>query len=326
MEQLRVGIIGAGRIANTMGETLKGMDTARGYAIAARDLDRAEAFAEKWGFEKAYGSYEEMCKDPNVDLVYVATPHSHHMQHVKLCIEYGKPCLCEKSFMCNAREAEEVLALAEQKKVFVTEGIWTRYQPMRKMIMDIIESGVVGKPKLINGSLCYNMTAKKRIFQPELGGGALLDVGVYSINFARMFFGDDIVKVTSSCIIDEASGMDIMNSIVFNYADGRVANLQAGAYCKCSRKGLIACEQGYIEVENINNPQYAVVYDAQYQQIARYDAPKQITGFEYEVEACAEAIRNGWLESPFMPHAESIAVMRQMDALRKEWGVVFPMD
>lgn len=325
MEKLRVGIIGAGWIADKMGETLRGMSDARGYAIAARDLNRAQAFAEHWGFEKAYGSYEEMCADPNVDLVYIATPHSHHYEHTKLALSYNKPCLVEKAFTANAREAEELLNIAKEKKIFITEAIWTRYQPLRQTILDIIASGVVGKPRLLNASLCYQMETKERIVRPDLCGGALLDLGVYCINFARMFFGEDIEEIISSCVKNH-TGMDMIDSIIFKYKDGRVANIQASAVCKDARRGVIACDNGYIEVENINNPENAIVYDDEYREIARYDAPKKITGYEYQVSACAEALRNGWLESPYIPHEETLKIMKLMDQLRKEWGVVYPMD
>lgn len=325
MNKLRVGIIGAGWIADKIGQTLRPMEDATGYAIASRDLSKAQAFAEKYGFEKTYGSYEELCADPNVDLVYIATPHSHHYAHTKLALEHNKPVLVEKAFTANAREAEELLNIAHEKKIFITEAIWTRYQPLKQTILDIMASGIVGKPRLLNASLCYQMEFKERIIRPDLCGGALLDLGVYSINFARMFFGTDIEEVISSCVKNN-TGMDMHDSIILKYKDGRVANIQASACCKDARRGVIACDYGYLEVDNINNPQSVTVYNDEYQEIAHYDAPTQITGYEYQVSACAEALHNGWLESPYMPHEETLEIMKMMDALRKEWGVVYPMD
>ena len=176
MEQMKVGIIGAGRIAENMAKTLDGMDDAAAYAIAARNLDRAQKFAKEWGFEKAYGSYKELVNDPEVELIYIATPHPFHIEHAKLCINHGKPVLCEKPFTVNAVGAKEVFALAKEKEVFITEAIWTRYLPSRKIIDDIIASGEIGEIKGISANLGYDMHTKERLIDPKLAGGALLDV------------------------------------------------------------------------------------------------------------------------------------------------------
>ena len=193
---MNVAILGAGVIARTMAKTLRGMAAAgeniRLLAVASRDIQRAKAFAAEEGFERFYDDYVSMLEDPDVDLVYIATPHSHHAEHMKLCIQAGKAVLCEKAFTGNAKQAEEVLALAEEKKVLVTEAIWTRYQPARSMINRIIAEGAIGEPRLLQASLCYNMTTKERILRPDLAGGALLDLGVYTLNFAAMVFGADI--------------------------------------------------------------------------------------------------------------------------------------
>lgn len=322
---MKLGIIGAGWIACKMGETLQPHPEMR-YAIAARDLDRAEAFKREYGFEKAYGSYLELVSDPEVALVYVATPHSHHYEHAKLAIEHGKPVLCEKAFTANAREAEALLNLAHERKVFITEAIWTRYMPLSLKVREIIDSGVVGRPRVLNASLCYQMENKERIVRADLCGGALLDLGVYSINFARMYLGGDIEQMHSS-VWKGPSGMDIINGMSLHYKDGVMANIQSAACCYNDRKGVISCEQGWIEVKNINCPERVRVYNNEYQLIQEHFPPQgQITGYEYQVYACEEALKNGWLESPYMPHEETLDIMRQMDTLRKEWGVVYPMD
>ncbi len=321
---MRIGIIGAGWIANKMGETLQPHPEMR-YAIAARDINRAEAFAEKYGFEKAYGSYEALVKDNNVDLVYIATPHSHHYAHTKLALENGKAVLCEKAFTANAREAKELLQMAKEKGIFITEAIWTRYMPLSIKVRELCESGIIGRPRLLNASLCYPMEWKERIVKPELCGGALLDLGVYSINFARMYFGTDIAEIRSQAWKNE-QGMDMNNAISILYKDGRMANIQSSACCVNDKQGIISGEKGYIIVDNINNPQVATVYNEDGIAIEEHRTPKQITGYEYQVYACEEALKNGWLESPFMPHEETLAIMQMMDDLRKEWGVVYPMD
>ena len=184
---MKLAILGAGNIANMMAEAARGTEGVTLYAVASRSLERARAFAEKWGFEKAYGSYEEMVNDANVDLVYVATPHSHHYQHMKLCLAHGKHVLCEKAFTRNAKEAREILQEAEEKKLLVTEAIWTRYMPSRKMISDLLAEGVIGKPSALSANLGYVISDKERIKEPALAGGALLDVGVYTLNLRQWY-------------------------------------------------------------------------------------------------------------------------------------------
>ena len=183
MEQMKVGIIGAGRIAANMAKTLDGMDDAAAYAIAARNLDRAQKFAKEWGFEKAYGSYEELVNDPEVELIYIATPHPFHIEQAKLCINHGKPVLCEKPFTVNAVGAKEVFALAKEKEVFITEAIWTRYLPSRKIIDDIIASGEIGEIKGISANLGYDMHTKERLIDPRRRKHSLRESNANSVFF-----------------------------------------------------------------------------------------------------------------------------------------------
>lgn len=189
---MNFGILGAGSIAGIMAETIQmlnksGCKDISLYAVAARELPRAQSFSARYGVQKAFGSYEEMLADPALDLVYVATPHSHHYQHIKLCAAHGKHVLCEKAFTVNARQAAEALRYAKEQSVLVTEAIWTRYQPMRQMIRQILDEGRIGTPGLLTANLCYPVSDRPRIVTPALAGGALLDVGVYTLNFAEMW-------------------------------------------------------------------------------------------------------------------------------------------
>lgn len=323
---MKIGIIGAGAIAAKMARTLAGMnDTAEGYAIASRSLETAQAFAREWNFRKAYGSYEEMLDDPEVDLVYIATPHSHHYEHAMMCLRKKKPVLCEKAFTANATQAEEVLRYAQEQKVFITEAIWTRYMPLSHTINELLASGAVGKPSMLTANLGYPLQDKERILNPALAGGALLDLGVYTLNFALMAFGTDVEQISSVCV-KTATGVDAQESITLTYPDGRVAVLSSTMMACTDRQGIISGDKGHLIVENINNPQRVTVVDNDYQVKAVYDCPRQITGYEYEVYACVEALQHGWLEAPAMPHAETLRVMRMMDALRTEWGVRYPFE
>ena len=322
---MNVGIIGAGRIVNIVVQALLATPQTNCYAIASRDLSRAQEYAKKYGFEKAYGSYKEMLQDPNVELVYIATPHSHHYEHMMMCIEHGKPVLCEKAFTLNADQARKVQAAAKEKGVYVAEAIWPRYMPSRKMINDVIASGIIGKVNTLTANLSYKIDDKERIVTPELAGGALLDIGVYGINFAIMHFGWDVERVESSVKMTDA-GVDAMETITIFYKDGRMAVLTHSIYARSDRKGIIHGEKGYIVVENINNPQSVSVFDDNDQLLAHYDVPQQINGYEYEFMESVECISAGKTESNSMTLDESVFMMEVMDSLRKSWGLVYPQE
>lgn len=320
---LKMAVMGAGAIANKMAATIIHMEDVEAYAIAARDLERAREFADKYHFTKAYGSYEEMLGDPEVELVYIATPHSHHYKCVKMCLEAGKNVLCEKSFTVNADQAKELMAMAEEKKLLLTEAIWTRYMPSRKMIDEIISRDEIGEVTSLTANLGYELSEVKRIWDPKLAGGALLDVGVYLVNFARMVFGNDLEEVKTSAVFH--NGVDMIDNILMTFKGGKMAAMQCNVHAVQNRSGAIFGTKGYIEITNINNPELIRVFDEEYREKAVYTPPKQISGYEYEVEACARAIKNGSLECPEMPHAETIRVMEIMDEIRKSWGYEIPL-
>lgn len=322
---MNIAILGAGNIASTMAITLQPLKGVTCYAVASRDKKRARAFADKYGFQEAYGSYIEMLSDPNVELVYIATPHSHHYDHIKMCLSHGKHVLCEKAFTANAEQAEEVFRMAEERGLLLTEAIWTRYMPMRDTINNVIKSGVIGNPTSLSANLGYPLEHVERMVNMDLAGGALLDLGVYTLNFASMVFGDDITGVSAECI-KYNTGVDAQETIMLRYADGKMASLYATMLAQTDRRGLINGTNGYIEVENINNPEAVKVYNLERRLIAEYVAPTQITGYEYEVKSCIDAINEGRIECPEMPHSETIRMMRLMDMIRKVWGIKFPFE
>lgn len=321
---MNVGILGAGHISAKVVRTLIQTEGIKVYAVASRSLEKAEDFAREFGIEKAYGSYQELVDDPAVDLVYVATPNTFHFAHASLAINAGKAVLCEKPFTANAREARELVALAREKKVYLAEAIWTRYMPMRKTLMEIISSGMIGRPRTLTSSLCYPMEKKERVIRPELGGGTLLDIGVYNLNLARMVFGTDITKKDSIAIKGE-TGVDMYESIVLQWKGGEVATLISGAYSRCNREALITGEDGYLVIENMNSMDAFRVYK-NYELVAEYHTEGRISGYEYEFLAAKDAIEKGLTESPFMPLDETVSIMELMDSFRKDWGVVYPAD
>ncbi len=322
---MRVGIIGTGWIAEKAAITLRGLTVCEAYAVGSRTLERAEAFAKEWGIAKACGSYAELINDPDVDLVYVGTPHSHHYDVTKEALLAGKPCLVEKAFMANYRQAKEIVDIAREKKVFLAEAIWTRYQPVVKMVRDLIDSGRIGTPRLVTATLGYSMGEKPRIMRPDLCGGALLDLGVYALNFVRMFFPADIVSMESQCVKSK-TGMDLTNAISIILADGVLCNLQSSAACVGDNIGVIAGTDGNLIIDNINNPQKITVNTHDREFVEDIHVPHQITGYEYQFLACRQALADGLLEPREMPLEETLYVMQLMDGLRQKWGVRYPMD
>lgn len=322
---MRVGIIGTGWIAEKAAITLNGLTDCEAYAVGSRTKEKAEAFAQKWNIGKACGSYDELIADPDVDLVYVGTPHSHHYDVTRQALMAGKPCLVEKAFMANAREAKHVIELAHERGVFLAEAIWTRYQPAVGIVRGLIADGCIGIPRLITATLGYSMGNKVRIMRPDLCGGALLDLGVYALNFVRMFTDSDIASIDGHCVKSD-TGMDLTNAITIVLQDGILANVQSSAACVGDNIGVIAGTEGNIIIDNINNPQRIIVNGPNRVFMEEIHVPQQITGYEYQFVACRQALLDGLLEPCEMPHSETLYMMQLMDSLRQKWGVRYPMD
>jgi len=325
MSSFKIAIIGTGGIAEKMAFTVEAMENVEIYAVVSRTSENARRFAERWNVKKAFHSQDEMLNDENIELVYIATPHSNHYEEARRCLLKGKPVLCEKAFTATAKQAEELLRISKEKNVFITEAIWTRYMPLSKTIIELVKSGIIGKPMFLTANLGYPNHFMERLINPALAGGALLDLGVYPINFASMVLGPDIKKTVSSCTLTDTK-VDGQNSITMTFAEGAMAVLCSTIYAKTDRQGIISGEKGHIIVENINNPQKVTVIGEDYQVVKEYERPPQITGYEYQIYASMEAIREGRIEATDMPHAETLRIMRLMDNLRKEWGVRYPAD
>lgn len=325
MDNMKVGIIGTGWIAEKAAITLNGLTECEAYAVGSRSQETADAFAKKWNIPRAYGSYSELIADPDVDLIYVGTPHSHHYDVTKEALLAGKPCLVEKAFMANARQTEDIIKIAREHGVFLAEAIWTRYQPAVKMIRDLITSRRIGAPRLVTATLGYSMGNKERIMRPDLCGGALLDLGVYALNFARMFFPADIVSIDGTCVKSD-TGMDLTNAMTLVLADGMFCNLQSSAQCVGDNIGVIAGTEGNLIIDNINNPQTITVNGPDRTYLETIHVPQQITGYEYQFQACRQALMDGLLEPREMPLDETLYIMQLMDGLRRKWDVRYPMD
>ena len=324
MSRIKFAILGAGEISKQMARTVAGMESVEPYAVASRDKGRAEAFAREWGFERAYGAYEEMLADDEVGVVYVATPISHHLEHIKMCLSSGRAVLCEKAFTINAGQAREAVALAEEKKLALVEAIWPRFMPMAVTLRDLLRSGRIGEPTSLFANLGYPVWHKDRLRDPHLGGGALLDIGIYPLTFASIAFGDDIESIRSTAVM--SGGVDKQHSVMLSYRDGRMATLIGSAINTSDRSGIIYGTEGYSIVSNVNNFEDIRIFGRDHREIDAITRPPQITGYEYEVEATVRAIRSGAIECPEMTHRETIRMMELMDRIRAAWGMKYPME
>ncbi len=325
MKPIKVGFLGGGSIAGTVAKALQGRPEIDTFGIATRDPERSRAFAKTHRFTRAFSSYQALAACPDIDLIYIATPHALHYSQALLCLEHRKAVLCEKAFTATAWQAKALIDKARQERTLLAEAIWTRYLPARSVIDGYLQRGLIGRPSGLVANLGYPVSHVARMVQPELAGGALLDLGVYPINFALMAFGTAIKQVTSACTFLD-SGVDAANSITLTYDDGKLAVLTSTQVAQTDRRGCIFGDRGYLVVDNINNPQLVQVYDAGHQLLESWQADPGVSGYVYQFLEMAKCLAQGRTESPLMPLDETLRVMRLMDALRKDWGLVYPAD
>ena len=321
----RIGILGCGNIASVMAKTVREMPSFVLSAVASRSIDRATAFAAKWGARSAYGSYRELAADPNVDLVYIATPHSEHFSNMMLCLDFRKNILCEKPFTVNRRQAEVIFRRAADLGCFAAEAMWTRFLPFVRTIRQTLDSGIIGSPVLLTANLGAPMEQIPRIADPKLAGGALLDIGIYALVFAELFFGNRLELVASSCTKTD-TGVDRTDSITLADPDGRMAILYASIAGATDGTGRIACTNGRAVLEYIPNFRGMKLFDRQNRELASYSPPVQITGYEYELLSVQNALHKGIMECPENPHAETMRRMGLMDDLRRQWNLRYPFE
>lgn len=331
--RVNVAILGAGRIAHSLAKTLVMMTMderyshlVAPYAVASRDSERASAFATQYSFKHAYGSYQELLNDPDVDLVYIATPHNLHAEQAIACMKAGKNVLVEKSFTANAAQARQVLETSQETGLLCTEAIWTRYMPSRSIIDRIVTSGDLGTVQTVTGNLGYVTTGKARMIDPALAGGALLDVGVYPLNFIDMVMGPKPIERISTDWVRSPEGVDSQNSMTLFYRDGSMGVATSSMISDSDRFGSIWGSEGYLMCGNINNVESLDLYNGDHKLTRSYPIPDQLTGYEYEVASSAEAILDGKTECPEMPHQDTLRIMGLMDSIRHQWGLVYPFE
>lgn len=328
---VNIAIMGAGRMASHMAHTLELMnnnpeyrENLKTYAVVSRSLERAQAMANTYGFATAYGSYQELLDDPKVDLVYIATPHSLHEEQALACLNRGKNVLIEKSFALNATQSQRIINKAQHEGLLCAEAIWTRYMPSRYIMQEVINSGQLGDIRGASANLCYPTTGKPRMTDLTLGGGALLDVGVYALNFLDMIFPSQHINHISSTASLYATGVDETNSTTITYENGALGIAMSSMTVASDRTGTVWGSKGYMVCRNINNIESIETYDLNHELVQSYSIPEQLTGYEYEVDAALQAVLNGDTECKEMPHRDTIRIMEQMDTIRQIWGLHYP--
>ncbi|MBB2182473.1 Gfo/Idh/MocA family oxidoreductase [Lachnospiraceae bacterium MD1] len=327
MKVVKWGIIGPGSIASSFATALASMEHTEITAVASRSIDRAKEFAERFHVKKAYGSYEELVNDPEIDVVYIGTPHSEHKAHAALCISNKKSVLCEKPITINQEDAKYLINLAREHRVFLMEAMWTKFLPVTKTVKQWLNDKVIGEIKYMNISFGFQnaFDAKSRLFNPDLAGGALLDVGIYPISYAIHLMGKLPDQVVGSAYLGK-SNVDEMNVISFVYNEGVMASLSSAISTNTGCYAVIIGDKGRIEVPEFYGADTAMRYDEQGTLVERFHHKHPSNGYVYEAEEVNRCIREGKMESDIIPLRDTLDIMKIMDDLRSSWGLQYPQE
>lgn len=329
MRKLKIGVLGSGDIATRVSNTLRHVEEIELYAVASRTYAHARDFGEKFGYCKIYETYDEVLDDPDVDLAYVGLHHTQHYEYAKKCLDKRKPTLLEKPFTINHYQTQALLREFKENGVFLCEALWTRFIPMRRRIEEIVSKGMIGEPRMIDVNMMFRICDNPRMTELEKGGGALLDLGVYALNFASMFFGNEVEEMTSLSTFWK-TGADEQEAVLMKYPNHRIAVCKISMLGGGSAKGIIYGTAGRIEVDNVMNLDHALVYNAEGEVMEELSKEKENAGYEsgymYEFLACRQAIQNNMLECGEMPHEETRFLMEQYDRLRAAWGFDYPCE
>ena len=325
----RWGILGTGNIAHEFARALADMPGHRLEAVGSRSLEKARAFADEFAGSdaenvRAHGTYEDLARDPAVEAIYIATPHPAHAPNALMCLFYGKHLLVEKPFTLNAEEAEAVILTARDKGLFVMEAMWTRFLPLMERVRQVIREGAIGESRMVQADFGYRSTQgpEFRHLNRKLGGGALLDVGVYPLSLATMLFGPP-EKVAGVAHIG-ATGVDEEAAITTLHADGRIGCLSTAVVLQTPQEAHILGTGGRIRIHaNWWKPTAMTLTRADGSE-ELIEVPFEGNGYRYEAEEAARCIRTGALESPLMTLQDTLSLMRTMDTLRASWGLKYP--
>ena len=325
-KKIRWGILGPGGIAHKFTDAVKAIPDAEIVAVGSRDLRRADAFADTFDVPHRHGSYVELANNPEIDVIYVATPHPFHKECAMLCLAAGKAVLCEKPLTVDADQAEALIACAREHKQFLMEAMWTRFIPIMVQVREWLADGVIGEPRMLTADFGNRvvLTAenmKGRLFALELGGGALLDIGVYTVSLASMVFGAP-TQITSMAHIGE-TGVDEQAAVLLSYNAGQIASLSCAITTQTSQDARIFGTKGSIYIPNFARATSATleIFGKEPLQI---EIPFTDNGFEYQIIEVINCLRAGKLESDVMPLDESLSIIKTMDTVREQWGLKYP--
>ncbi len=319
---LRWGILGAGGIARLQVSDMQ----QHGFtvvAVAARDLAKAQAFADEFGLPTAYGSYEQLAADPNVDAIYVATVHPAHAESARIALDGGKHVLVEKPFTMDAAEARVLVDLAASKNLVILEAMWTRWLPHMVRIREILAEGLLGDVRTVLADHDQKIDHIERLIRPELGGGALLDLGIYPVSFAWDVFGAPDTVIAHATMSD--AGVDLETAIVLGYPSGAHAVLQTQMNGTGPNRAAIVGTEGRIEIESVWYNQVAFTrYDAAGEVVERFDERAEGRGMNFQAAELERIVASGKLEGDILAPSETVAIMETLDEVRRQIGLTYP--
>jgi predicted dehydrogenase len=322
MNTLKWGILGPGAIALDFAKAIIEVNGSV-YAVGARNLEKAEAFASAYHIEKIYGNYEEMLNDPEIDVVYIATPHSNHYEHIMKSLHNNKHVFCEKAITVNSKQLREIANVAEQKNLVVAEAMTIYHMPLFKKLRHIIDSGQIGKLKMIQVSFgsCKEYDVTNRFFNKDLAGGALLDIGTYALSFTRYFLSNQPYEVLTTAKKNE-TGVDEQSGILLKNSKDEMAVISLTMRAKMPKRGIIAGELGFITVDNFPRASEAAInyLDGKVEVIKAGETAKALV---YEVEDMNQCILN---KTKMATLELSMDVMDIMDEVRSRWGLKYPFE
>ena len=327
MKTIKWGILSTGTIAKKFATTLSQLpDCGEVVAVASRNIETANQFAHDYHLAKAYSSYTELVLDPEIDIIYIATPHSFHYENAKLCLENGKNVLCEKSFTTNATQAAELIQLARTKNLFIMEAFWTKFLPAYQLLKETINKNIIGEVIHFRAQYGFAPTGARYIrkFDPTLAGGALLDIGVYAIGVAAMIMGYSPKKINSRAIIGEY-GTDEFDSMMLEYENGTTAHLITTIGSVMDQQAVVFGTKGHIVLSDFSAMQKfeVVLNDGTKYMI---ESPFLLNGFEYQIRETEKCLKANKIESDMMTHQNTLDVMALMDQARSDWGLTFPCE